>query len=187
MGNSIATTTTWTAVRLAAGDLTGGTDAGTFSDSIMVYDSLGNSHVLTFNFTKASSGDWNYQITIPAADVGATGNPQVVASGTLQFDPSGNLISPSANVRASVSNLADGASTLNFNWTLFNSAGDPRDYPDGRKLPPRPAKSQNGYSSGTLQSYSIESSGNHRRGSFQRPDRRAWARSRSRPSRITTA
>ena len=80
VGNSTATSTNWTGGSFGAGDLTGGTDAGTFSDSIMVYDSLGNSHVLSFNFTKSSAGDWNYQITIPAADVGATGNPQVVAS-----------------------------------------------------------------------------------------------------------
>ena len=89
MGNSVPTSTTQYWHRdcgsFGAANLTGGTDAGTFSTPITVYDSLGNSHVLTFNFTKTSAGNWNYQITIPAADVGATGNPQVVGTGTLQF------------------------------------------------------------------------------------------------------
>ncbi len=80
VGNAVSTSTNWTTAAFGSGDLAGGTDAGTFSTPITVYDSLGNSHVLNFNFTKSSAGDWSYEITIPAADVGATGNPQVVAS-----------------------------------------------------------------------------------------------------------
>ena len=72
----------WRTGRLRPRTLTGGDAGGSFSTPITVYDSLGNSHVLTFNFTETSSGNWTYQITIPAADVGSTGNPQVVASGT---------------------------------------------------------------------------------------------------------
>jgi len=158
VGNSVATATSWTGGSFAAGDLTGGTDAGTYSDSIQVYDSLGNSHILTFNFTKASSGDWTYQVTIPAADVGSTGAPQVVASGTLQFDSAGNLVSPSANVAGKISNLADGASTLDFNWTLFNSSGAPV-VTQTAETSTTSSKNANGYSAGTLQSYSISSNG----------------------------
>ena len=157
-GDSTATTTTWSAASFGSGDLTGGTDAGTYGDSIPVYDSLGNGHVLTFNFTKASSGDWTYQITIPAADVGSTGAPQVVASGTLQFDSSGNLVSPSANVAGTISNLADGASTLDFNWTLFNSSGAPV-ITQTAETSATSSKNANGYSAGTLQSYTIGSDG----------------------------
>ena len=48
---------------------------------LVVYDSLGVSHQLSFTFTNESANAWSYQITIPAADVGKTGDPVVVASG----------------------------------------------------------------------------------------------------------
>jgi flagellar hook protein FlgE len=158
-GNSTATTTTWTAASFGAGDLAGGTDAGTYSTDINVYDSLGNSHVLTFNFTKSSAGNWAYQITIPAADVGKTGNPEVVGTGTLQFGPNGTLISPPANVQGiSVSGLADGAKTISFNWQLFSSAGTGV-ITQTAEPSAASGQTQDGYSAGTLQSYSIDSSG----------------------------
>jgi len=50
-------------------------NVGTFTTSIAVNDSLGASHVLTFTFTKTAANAWNYSIAIPAADVGAVGNP----------------------------------------------------------------------------------------------------------------
>jgi flagellar hook protein FlgE len=158
-GNSLATSTNWTSASFGAGDLAGGTDAGTFSDTMTVYDSLGQSHILAFNFTKSSAGDWNYQITIPAADVGATGNPQVVTSGNLQFGQNGTLISPGGNVQGiSVSGLADGAKTMTLQWNLFNSGGTPV-ITQTAEASATSAKGQDGYSSGTLQSYSIDSTG----------------------------
>jgi flagellar hook protein FlgE len=159
VGNSVNTSTTWTGGAFGSGDLTGGTDAGTFSTTVPVYDSLGGSHTLTFNFTKSAAGDWNYQITIPAADVGATGNPQVVGTGALQFGPGGSLISPPADVQGiSVSGLVDGAKNLNFNWQLFSSPGTAV-ITQTAEASATSGTSQNGYSSGTLQSYSINSSG----------------------------
>ncbi len=65
-----------------------GDSAGSFSEPMEVYDSLGASHTLSFNFTKEGTNQWGYQITIPAADVGSSGAPVVIGSGTLQFDSS---------------------------------------------------------------------------------------------------
>ncbi len=94
----------------------------TFSTPITVYDSLGASHVLTFTYTNTGPGAWNYSITIPAADVGATGNPVVVKAGTLAFDANGNLTTPAANVAGlTVPGLADGASNISFTWDLYNN------------------------------------------------------------------
>ena len=84
---------------------------------------LGGTHVLTANFTKTASNTWNYSLTIPAADVGQTGNPVVVKSGTLTFNGNGQLTSPTANVPVSINNLADGASNLSLTWDLTGPNG----------------------------------------------------------------
>jgi flagellar hook protein FlgE len=56
-GNNIATTaslipTSTFGAAFGAATLTGGVDAASFSEPVVVYDSLGTSHTLTFNFTK---------------------------------------------------------------------------------------------------------------------------------------
>jgi flagellar hook protein FlgE len=158
-GNSIVTSTTWTGSAFGGSNLASGADSGTYSDSIDVYDSLGNSHVLNFNFTKDSAGKWTYQITIPAADLGESGNPVVVSTGTLQFDSSGNLISPAADIQGiTVAGLADGASNMNLTWQLYSSPGNPA-ITQTAEASATSGKIQDGFSAGTLQSYSIDSTG----------------------------
>lgn len=98
-----------------------GSASGTFSTSIEVYDSLGQSHVLTFTFTKGSSpNQWNYSAAIPSADQTAAGTP---LTGTLTFDSNGHLTSPAStdpSPSISISGLADGASDMTINWSLYN-------------------------------------------------------------------
>jgi flagellar hook protein FlgE len=135
----------------------------TFSTPITVYDSLGASHVLTFTYTNTGPGAWNYSATIPAADVGATGNPVQVTSGSLAFDSNGNLTSPAADVAgitigsATTGALADGASNLSFTWQLYNG---------GTSLLTQVASpsstssaNQNGAGSGSLVNFTIGSDG----------------------------
>ena len=95
-----------------------------YSTPLTVYDSLGASHILTFNFTQTAANNWSYQITMPAADTGGTGNPTVVSSGNLTFDGNGNLTSPTGSVTGiSVAGLTDGAATMNLTWNLANNSG----------------------------------------------------------------
>jgi len=135
----------------------------TFSTPLTVYDSLGASHVLTFNYTNTGPGAWSYSITIPAADVGGTGNPVVVQNGNLTFDSNGHLTSPAADVAAitvgppNTSTLADGAAPLVFDWQLYNN---------GVGLLTQVAATsstssakQNGSGSGSLVDFSIGSDG----------------------------
>jgi flagellar hook protein FlgE len=161
-GNSVATTASDSAsMSFGAATLTGGVTgdgSGPFSQSIVVYDSLGVSHTLSFDFTKEGTNQWGYQITLPAADVGASGAPAVVGSGTLKFDDSGNLISPTSSVAVSVPNLADGASGLSFNWQLFNSQGSSNLTESGAPSA-AVSTSQDGLASGTLTSFTITSDG----------------------------
>src|SRR4051794_39096846 len=40
-----------------------------FSDTIKVYDSLGESHILTVHFEKTAPSQWSYNVTVPGEDI----------------------------------------------------------------------------------------------------------------------
>src|SRR5277367_1160844 len=75
-----------------------GETSGSFSTTVQAVDSLGVAHTLTFNFTEASPGTWNYEVDIPGEDLsgGTAGTPSAVATGQLTFDQNGNLTAPTA-------------------------------------------------------------------------------------------
>jgi flagellar hook protein FlgE len=143
-----------------AATLTGGVDDASFSEPVVVYDSLGNSHTLTFSFTKTAANTWTYQITIPAADVGSTGAPHVLNSGTLTFNGSGQLTLPSANVTGiSIANLKDGANAMNFTWQLYDPKTGAPQITQTAGSSNVSNTQQNGNTSGALQSFNITSNG----------------------------
>jgi flagellar hook protein FlgE len=132
--------------------------AGTFSTPITVYDALGGTHVLTATFTKTASNTWNYALTIPASDVGQTGNPVSVKSGTLTFNGNGTLTSPTGSVPVSINNLADGASNLSLTWNLSDANGN--GLLTQVSGPSSTSSTQtDGFSSGSLQSFSVAGDG----------------------------
>jgi flagellar hook protein FlgE len=107
-----------------------------FSMPITVYDSLGNSHVLTLSFTNAGSNTWNYTATVPAADTADdnSAGDATVATGTLAFNADGSLnltsSNPTSPITLTMPALADGATwdanaaTPNtITWSLTNSSG----------------------------------------------------------------
>lgn len=129
-----------------------------YSTPLIVYDSLGSPHVLSFDFTHTGTGTWDYQITLPAADTGGTGNPTVIATGSLTFDTSGNLTSTNPITGIAITGLADGAADMSMTWNLAGPNGSSLmtqvDSPSATT-----STNQDGYSSGTLQSYTVESDG----------------------------
>jgi flagellar hook protein FlgE len=131
----------------------------TFSTPISVYDSLGEPHTLSVTYTKAAPNSWGYSITLPAADTGGTGAATQVASGTLSFDSSGILTSPTGSVSGvSITGLADQAAPMSLNWSLADSSGNPLI----TQLNTSSATSnptQDGYTAGTLTGYSVLSDG----------------------------
>lgn len=134
-----------------------------FSSTMTVYDSLGASHVLTFNYTNTGPGAWSYSITIPAADVGGAGNPVVVQNGNLTFDSNGNLTTPAADVAGvtvgppNTAALADGAAPLAFTWQLYsNGAGLLTQVAAPSSTS---SQNQNGAGSGSLVKFNIGSDG----------------------------
>jgi len=122
-----------------------------YSVPLTVYDSLGESHVLTFTYTNTAAGTWTYAITSPGATIGGGG------TGTLTFGSNGDLTT--ATIPAiTVSGFADGAANMSITWDLTG--------PNGTALMTQVAAAsstattnQNGYSSGTLQNYTVESNG----------------------------
>lgn len=150
----IATTTVQIRSNLDASAAVG----ATFSTPVTVYDSLGGGHVLTFSFSKTGSNAWSYQISVPAADVGQTGAANVINTGNLTFNGSGNLLTPAADVaNISIAGLADGANNISFNWDLYDGTAGTLT----QVAAPSSASStqQNGAGSGTLTEFSIGSDG----------------------------
>jgi flagellar hook protein FlgE len=92
-----------------------------FSTSLEVYDSLGDSHIVTLTFTKTTNpNEWTYSATFPSADLTSPFTP---VTGTLTFDSNGRLSAPLATDPAPVLNvtgLANGASDLNITWSFYN-------------------------------------------------------------------
>ena len=150
----VATTTMQQATNLDASSTVG----TSYSTSMAVYDSLGESHVLTFNYTMTAPNTWSYQVTLPAADTGGAGAPTVLANGTLNFDSSGNLTAPAGPIAVNIAGLADGAANMSVAWSLAD--------PTGNSLLKQVASksttattNQNGYVAGTLQSFNIMQDG----------------------------
>jgi flagellar hook protein FlgE len=132
---------------------------GTFSTTLDVFDSLGASHILTYNFVNTAPGAWNYSISIPAADITGAVAPVVLKAGTLAFNGSGQLTTPAANVTGiAINNLKDGASNQTFNWNVFDSNGV--GFLTQVAAPSATASTnQDGFASGSLVSYAIGADG----------------------------
>jgi len=100
-----------------------------YASSVTVYDSLGNSHVVTFFFQNAgpdpaNPGDelWNWMATVDGGTTGLTNN-----TGSFDFDSAGNLVLggiPAAPLGATLTNGAAPLSlSLDFTQlTQFGSA-----------------------------------------------------------------
>ena len=102
-----------------------GTSTGTFATSVTIYDSLGNSHIVTATFTEdpTTAGQWNYSIGVPDADV--NNPPATPLAGSITFDSNGKLTTPAAtdpSPQLQITGLADGASDMNVNWNLYNGS-----------------------------------------------------------------
>jgi len=129
-------------------NLAGGSTAATYSNTMTVYDSLGNAIPLTIDYVRMSTGwDW----TANPADGVST------SSGTIQFDSSGNLVSPATNPVISITGVSSGAADLNIEWSLTDN--DNGGVTGFSALTDTSFQSQNGFSSGSLQGVSVDESG----------------------------
>ncbi len=168
-----AGTLVWTNLGPTAGNNTN----DSYSTPVAVYDSQGNSHTVTFAFTKSGTNTWSYSATIPAADVTGAANPVSLGSGTFTFDANGNLLTvqptaAGAPTTVSATNntlpgglllppgmtLADGATGLSMSWSLLDSANNQL-FTQNANASGTSATSQNGFASGSLKSFAVQSDG----------------------------
>jgi flagellar hook protein FlgE len=137
---------------------TAGPPPDTFSTSMQVFDSLGNTHIINFNFTKTSTANqWSYSMSFPDADLNAAGTP---VTGTLTFDGFGNLTNPKPTDAPKVltaTGLKDGAADMNITWNLFN--GTTSRITQFSKLSATSALTQDGAAAADLASIGISDGG----------------------------
>jgi flagellar hook protein FlgE len=127
-----------------------------YPTNVSVYDSLGQTHLATINFTKTAANSWSYAISLPAGD--ATGIP-ANTTGTLTFNSSGTLTAPTGNVTGvSFPTLTDGAANLLFNFNLYTSSGVPT-VTQTTAASQTNANNQDGFASGIYQGFSVDQAG----------------------------
>jgi flagellar hook protein FlgE len=98
-----------------------GQPTATFATSVTVYDSLGNSHIVTATFTQdpTTPNQWDYSVAVPNADV--ANPPFAPLTGSLTFNSDGSLSSTTATPAPLViTGLADNAADMSINWNLYN-------------------------------------------------------------------
>jgi|WetSurMetagenome_2_1015567.scaffolds.fasta_scaffold11893_3 flagellar hook protein FlgE len=95
----------------------GATAGSSYSTTIDVYDSLGDSIPVQLTFTKSStSNEWTWTAGVPSSTGTATG------SGTLSFDSEGNLQSDTnPEITLTLTNGAESSQVIT--WTLFDAGG----------------------------------------------------------------
>jgi flagellar hook protein FlgE len=160
-----------------------------FATSLTVYDSLGNGHLLTVYFSKNAANTWNYHVVgtaneivtanYDASNVNATLGIVRLASGALTFTTGGALDTESVVTSYNsgtaggtaggtvglaqidfVGATANQAITFNFGTSVTTDGGN------GMNLTTQfgaasglVQQTQNGFSAGALQSYSVEANG----------------------------
>lgn len=138
--------------------------ADTFTASVQIFDALGVAHVATITYTKTGANAWGYDISVPGEEVtgGTAGTPFSIATGTLQFSGGGVLTQVNAAAAADVTVVspawANGATATNFVWDIVDANGVPS--LTGYSSPSATSSvNQNGAAAGTINSISINSSG----------------------------
>jgi flagellar hook protein FlgE len=127
-----------------------------FSSPVTLYDSLGVGQPGTVSYTKTGPATWTYAITVPGT--AATGTP-ANNTGTLTFDSTGKLVTPTANVAGvTFPGLADGAKDLSFSFNLYDTSGAPL-VSTTAGASNTTATTQDGFAAGNYQSFSVGADG----------------------------
>ena len=131
---------------------------GSYSTSVVVYDSLGNAHTMTLQFAKnattPNSWDWTASFPTPATIVSG-------GSGTITFDDQGALgaVTYTGGGTALTFNPQNGAETPVGVTLDFGTVGQTDGIGQFSGPSTVVAREQDGYSSGVLDSISVDNTG----------------------------
>ncbi len=132
-----------------------------WGNSVTIYDSLGNSHIVSFKYTHVplastptpadgATNQWNWTATDENGSV--IGTSADTSNSPLYFDTAGNLVGDSKQALSLMLNSNNGSSSPVT--IVVDTAGLQQVAGDSSA-----AASQNGYKAGTLTSYSIAADG----------------------------
>ena len=160
-----------------------------FSTSLTVYDSLGNSHLLTTYFTKTAANTWAYNVVgstneivtanYDASNINTTLGLVRLASGSLTFTQSGALDTESVVISYDsgtpggtpggvvgqaqidfVGAIADQAITFDFGTSVTTDGGTGMDLSTQFGAPSGLVQqAQNGFGAGSLQAFTVDPNG----------------------------
>jgi len=134
----------------------GASVADTYTSTLTVYDSLGNSIPVTITFTNTGAGAWTAAASIPAsAGTGAT-----IDLDTFTFDPNGNLTVPATDPTVSLTLTNGSTSPQAFTWDIYDDLGVSLGDITGYASPSVTAfQTQDGFTSGSLRGVSVDEDG----------------------------
>ncbi|MBI5062999.1 MAG: flagellar hook protein FlgE [Desulfatitalea sp.] len=154
MPNGISTPSATTELTMGLNLDSGAVVGDEYDTTLSVYDSLGNSVELNFNFTNTGAGTWEWYV---APSVG-TATPAAAAPAAMTFDANGVLTVPAANPVIAVTGL-DG-NDLAIDWTLLDILGASDGSVTGYAgTSVKTSQTQDGYPSGMLQGVSVDEDG----------------------------
>ena len=127
----------------------------TYSTPVTSYDSLGQSHIATVNYTKTAANTWGYAVTLPNGEAtGVSGN-----TGTLTFDSAGKILTPAGTISGiQFTGMANGSSDMSLNWSLRDALGNGM-ISQSTAASSSTATTQDGFESGVYQSFTVDAAG----------------------------
>ncbi len=151
-----ATTVTTVDINLDAGTAAG----DTYTNTQLIYDSLGNAIPLTLTFTKAvAANTWSVAVSVPAGTVTTPATDVGITNANLTFDANGNL-NAGADPSITLTNLVNGANDITINWDLFDGLGATNgDLTQYAQDSVTNFNTQNGYAAGNLRAVAVDESG----------------------------
>ncbi len=130
-----------------------------YANSINIYDSLGNPHLLTVYFSKMDPTtnplEWEWNATVDGTQLGGAPGPVLVGTGSLLFDTAGRMTAANPATQPTIPNALTWNNNAAQNQQL-NLAFSTTQYSNASIVI---SQSQDGYTTGSVAQLSIDNEG----------------------------